>query len=116
MAHTREKNTSGEMSRRQLLRSMACASPFLLPGILSQCLAGEARAAEESGTLPRAPHFPARAKRVIFLYMSGGVSHIESFDPKPRLIADHGKIFPEAFYGVKLPNPTTFLRPKWEFQ
>jgi len=35
--------------------------------------------------------FPAKAKRVIFLYMSGGVSHVDTFDPKPRLTADHGK-------------------------
>src|SRR4051812_17245897 len=115
MAHTGGKKPSWEISRRQMLRSMACGSPFLLPGILSQCLTGEVRAAEDRGTLPQAPHFPARAKRVIFLYMSGGVSHMESFDPKPRLIADHGKIFPADFYGVKLANPTTFLRPRWDF-
>jgi hypothetical protein len=116
MKHTGERNISCEMSRRQMLRSLACASPFLLPGILSQCLTGEARAAEDSGTSPKPPHFPARARRVIFLYMSGGVSHMDSFDPKPRLIADHGKIFPADFYGAKLTNPTTFLRPRWDFQ
>ena len=116
MEHPGGINTSWEISRRQMLRSLVCASPFLLPGILSQCLAGEARAAENSGTLPKAPHFPARAKRVIFLYMTGGVSHMESFDPKPRLIADHGKIFPADLFGVKLDNPTTYLRPRWDFQ
>jgi hypothetical protein len=42
---------------------------------------------------PKAPHFPAKAKRVIFLYMTGGVSHVDSFDPKPALkkAADEGK-------------------------
>jgi len=40
---------------------------------------------------PRAPHFPAKAKRVIFLFMHGGPSHLDTFDPKPRLIQDHGK-------------------------
>ncbi len=40
---------------------------------------------------PKAPHFPAKAKRVIFLFMTGGVSHVDSFDPKPKLFADHGK-------------------------
>ncbi|HLK55582.1 MAG TPA: DUF1501 domain-containing protein [Chthonomonadaceae bacterium] len=34
---------------------------------------------------PRAPHFPARAKRVIFLFMNGGPSHVDTFDPKPSL-------------------------------
>jgi len=35
------------------------------------------------------PHFPPRAKNVVFCYMSGGVSHIDSFDPKPRLNKEH---------------------------
>ena len=42
--------------------------------------------------LPRPPHYPAKAKHVIFLYLSGGVSHMDSFDPKPRLVADAGKL------------------------
>ena len=40
------------------------------------------------------PHFPARAKRIIFLFMHGGVSHVDTFDPKPRLDQDHGKPLP----------------------
>ncbi len=40
---------------------------------------------------PRLSHFAPRANRVIFLYMTGGVSHVDSFDPKPQLFADHGK-------------------------
>ena len=40
---------------------------------------------------PKAPHFPARAKRVIFLCMEGGPSHVDTFDYKPKLIADDGK-------------------------
>src|SRR5262249_3165553 len=43
---------------------------------------------------PRAPHFPARAKSVIFLFMDGGVSHIDSFDPKPRVTRDSGQPLP----------------------
>ena len=39
---------------------------------------------------PRKPHFEAKAKRVIFLFMSGFVSHVDSFDPKPALTRDHG--------------------------
>ena len=41
--------------------------------------------------------FPAKAKRVIFLYMSGGVSHVDTFDPKPKLTADHHKRYKEDF-------------------
>jgi hypothetical protein len=40
---------------------------------------------------PKAPMFPAKAKQVIFLYMSGGVSHVDTFDPKPQLQKDHLK-------------------------
>ncbi len=40
------------------------------------------------------PHYQPRAKHVIFCYMSGGVSHVDSFDPKPRLNAEHGKPMP----------------------
>ena len=42
----------------------------------------------------RSPPFTARAKRVIFLFMSGGPSHVDTFDPKPRLILDNGKPLP----------------------
>ncbi len=42
-------------------------------------------------------HLPARAKRVVHLCMAGGPSHLESFDPKPRLDALHGQPFPESF-------------------
>lgn len=42
-------------------------------------------------------HFPAKAKRVIFLYQAGGPSHLETFDPKPKLAEMHGKGMPESF-------------------
>ena len=44
-----------------------------------------------------APHFLPRAKRIIQLSMAGGPSHMETFDPKPRLNALHGQPFPESF-------------------
>jgi hypothetical protein len=116
MQHSATHPNPGVLSRRRMLQSLACASPFLLSGIINQCLAGEARPAADSPTAPKPPHFPARAKRVIMLHMSGGVSHVDTFDPKPKLIADHGKIFPADYYGIKLPDPTTFLGPRWEFR
>jgi len=42
-------------------------------------------------------HYPAKAKRVIFLYQAGGPSHLETFDPKPKLAELHGKGMPESF-------------------
>src|SRR5436309_2415601 len=46
---------------------------------------------------PRSPHFTPRAKSVIFLFMSGGPSHLELFDPKPELQRLHGQPLPESF-------------------
>ena len=53
----------------------------------------------------RPPHHPARAKRVIFLFMDGGPSQLDLFDPKPRLTRDHGKPLP--FEKPKLARTTT---------
>ncbi|MDR3634799.1 MAG: DUF1501 domain-containing protein [Isosphaeraceae bacterium] len=87
-------------SRRGLLRS-ALAGSLLMPAILHELLA------EEDPLAPRAPHFAPRAKSVIFLFMSGGVSHVDSFDPKPLLTANHGK-------SITLDHPETKNRPGYE--
>src|SRR6185295_3889748 len=87
-------------TRRAALRSLVGGS-LLLPGILSELLAAEARRSGDPMT-PRAPHFAPKAKRVIFLYMSGGVSHVDTFDPKPKLFTDHGKKLGNNF--LKRPN------------
>ena len=91
------------LHRRGFVRS-AVAGSLLMPGILHELLAAEGAA---DPLAPRAPHFPAKAKSVIFLFMSGGVSHVDSFDPKPRLAADHGK-------AVTLDHPETRSRPGYE--
>jgi hypothetical protein len=63
---------------------------------LSSALAGPPAAAASEGLsyslAPKAPHFSARAKRVIFLFMNGGPSHIDTFDPKPMLAKYQGQI------------------------
>ena len=43
---------------------------------------------------PKAPHFPAKAKRVIYLFLNGGPSQVDTFDPKPKLTEYHGKPIP----------------------
>jgi hypothetical protein len=73
-----------------MLRSLVGGS-VLMPGIIADLLAGPQLRAAENPLAPRMPHFAPKAKRVIFLYMSGGVSHVDSFDPKPKLAADHGR-------------------------
>jgi hypothetical protein len=79
-----------------------CASGFGMLGAAA-LFSGEAGAAEiASAASPlaiRQPMFTPRAKRVIFLFMSGGPSHVDTFDPKPRLMQDMGKPLP-------FPKPT----------
>jgi len=74
-----------EFSRRSMIRSMVGGS-ILLPGILSEMLAADNAVGTASLGDPLSPkpsHFAAKAKRVIFLFATGGVSHIDTFDPKP---------------------------------
>ncbi len=62
---------------------------------------------------PRTGHFPARAKRVIFLFMPGGPSHVDTFDPKPRLTINDGKPSPQLYLGQQrnlLASPWKFAR------
>ena len=105
-----------DFSRRGFLRSMVGGS-VLLPGLVSQLLADEAAPVLSADPLSaRPPHFPARAKRVIFLHLSGGVSHVESWDPKPRLFADAGKAIPISEYQGRKGEFKMFLkRPHFEF-
>jgi hypothetical protein len=90
-----------------MIRSLLGGS-LLMPAILSELMADQQRSSGPSDPLaPRSPHFAAKARRVIFLYMSGGVSHVDSFDHKPRLFSDAGKEI----------NPRQFAkRPLWEFK
>ena len=78
-----------EISRRQILASMGGGFGLLgLAGVMSDGgLVGNALAASEavSPLAPKAPHFAPRAKHVIFLFMNGGPSHVDTFDPKPAL-------------------------------
>jgi len=90
---------------------------LLYPALVSNLMAEEAtRIGADDPLAPRAPHFAAKAKRVIFLYMSGGVSHVDSWDPKPRLFADAGKtVSVNEFQGRKGDFKMFAKRPQWEF-
>jgi hypothetical protein len=74
------------LTRRRALQTAACGFGYLaLAGLTS-------RAASADPLTPKTPHFKPRAKRVIFLFMQGGPSHVDSFDYKPRLEKDDGKM------------------------
>src|SRR5687767_9062469 len=95
--------------RRAVLRSLV-GSSLILPGIISQLLA-------ESGSdplAPKLPHHPAKAKRVIFIFSNGGVSHMDTFDYKPQLFKADGKT---TGVGGGLSNQQrVLLKPGWKFR
>lgn len=104
-------------NRREVLRSFLGGS-LLFPGLLSNLLNGELRGAESDRSpnplAPRSPHFPAQAKRVILLFSTGGVSHMDTFDHKPELFKADGK---KMGVGGGLSNQQrVLLKPKWEFR
>jgi len=66
---------------------------------------------------PRSPHFPARAKAVISLFMSGGVSHVDTFDPKPDLVRYHGQpLEGKGEIIVRQGHPGPLMRSPFSFQ
>src|ERR671938_496079 len=82
--------------RRAFLRSAGGGFGALA---LAALLAEDAEAADPLA--PKKPPRPAKAKRVIFLFMSGGPSHVDTFDPKPELTRLHGQPLPASFGPVK---------------
>ena len=76
-------------SRRDMLQRTGTGLGVLgLAGLL----ADEAKAASSTNPLaPKVAHFPAKAKHVIHLFMNGGPSQVDTFDPKPELTRQHGK-------------------------
>jgi hypothetical protein len=81
---------------------------------LAAMLADDAPAAPAPANplAPHAPHFSGRARRVIFLFMPGGPSQVDTFDPKPRLTADHGKPSPKMYLG----QTRNLLASPWKFR
>ena len=98
------------LSRRQALRQLAC-------GFGSLALAGMFQSAQAR---PALPHFAPRAKRIIFLFMQGGVSHVDSFDYKPLLWKQAGNLrhFDDARSVAKTGRGAEqrVMKPLWEFR
>lgn len=104
------------LNRRQLLRCCGVGFGSLA---LSDLLAKTAAAdpAQVANPLASRPgHFPARAKRVIFLFMHGGPSHVDTFDYKPQLQKDHGKPLPFDKPRVQFASTGNLLGSPWNFQ
>lgn len=99
-------------TRRHVLHSLAAGS-LLMPGILSELLA-DSSGKDADPLTPKQPHFPAKAKRVIYIFSNGGVSHMDTFDYKPELFKADGKL---TGIGGGLSNQQrVLLKPLWQFR
>ena len=84
---------SSPYSRRRLISQLGAGFGGIA---LASLLADDTGAATANPLSVKTPHFSARAKRVIMLFMFGGPSHLDTFDYKPRLQRDHGKSLPRS--------------------
>ncbi|MEW6161000.1 MAG: DUF1501 domain-containing protein [Verrucomicrobiota bacterium] len=107
------------MTRREMLRQ--CGAGFgtvaLLGMLTDKSFGATTQPAPQNNSLhPRPPHFSTRARNVIFLYMDGGPSQVDTFDPKPRLQREHGKPFGMKMEPTQFNNNGNTLASPWEFR
>jgi hypothetical protein len=120
MPHPRCTGTApSPWSRREFLaRSGTGLGALALAGVCADAggVTPSAEAASVMPMLPRQPHFPARAKHVIHVFCNGGPSHVDTFDPKPKLTEYGGKTLPienlrtERKTGAALASPYSFAK------
>ena len=107
-----------QFSRRQLLQN--CGAGFgaiALNDLLARTAsAGQNSSAASNPLLSRPGHFPARAKRVIFLFMHGGPSHVDTFDYKPLLAKHDGQPFPFEKPRIQFAQTGNLLKSPWKFR
>jgi hypothetical protein len=102
------------LSRRQMLSRSAAGFGWLAA---MSMLADERSAHAHTDPLaPKQPHFPPRAKRVIFLFMKGGPSHVDTFDYKSKLQADDGKPLTFDKPRVQFAPTNNLLKSPWKFR
>ncbi len=109
------RGSSACRSRRQMLQT--CSTGFgavALAGLMGE-RADSATGELPSGAALKTTHHAARAKHVIFCFMSGGVSHVDSFDPKPRLQRDHGQPMPVKVERTMFNNNGNIMASPFEF-
>jgi hypothetical protein len=106
------------VSRREMLNRLCIG----FGGLAANVMLGEKSSAAPSASAPanplaaKPPHFPARAKRIIFLFMQGGPSHVDTFDHKPQLKRDEGKPLPFKATRVQFAKRGNLMASPWEFR
>jgi hypothetical protein len=104
-------------SRRDMLSTSATGFGMLaLADLMSRQAAADAPSRPGNSLAPQKPHFPAKAKRVIFLFMHGGPSHVDTFDHKPQLTKDHGKPLPFPKPRIVSGATGNLLGSPWKFR
>ncbi len=106
------------ISRRELLRASALGfgNIALLSLLAEQALADQGKLDPRNPLAPKSPQYPARAKRVIFVFLHGGPSQVDTFDPKPLLTRDHGKPFTGEMPRIVSSPTGNLLKSPWEFK
>src|SRR5437764_15413324 len=105
------------LSRRRMLAR--CANGFgavALSALFDDPAYGAAPSRDRDPLAPRQSHFEAKAKSVIFLFMDGGPSQVDTFDPKPALDKYHGKPMPIKVLPTQFNNNGNVLRSPWKFK
>src|SRR5512138_1494635 len=88
---------STDTSRRQFLQSAGMGIGWLAALDMFQRGGAAATGSPTNPLAPKAPHFPGTAKSVISLFMQGGPSQVDTYDPKPLLVKLHGQHPPPSF-------------------
>ena len=100
-----------------------CANGFgalALTSLMSERAFGSVLSPSSSGKAgalaPKSPHFPPKAQSVIFLYMDGGPSQVDTFDPKPRLTRENGQPFKMKMEPTQFNDNGSTLASPWAFR
>jgi hypothetical protein len=100
-------------TRRQLLKSASCGFGYL--ALAGLCAEAAQKGPAGDPLAPKTPHFEPRAKRIIFLFMQGGPSQVDTFDPKPRLDRDDGQKVEFKVARTRKVTAETLLKSPWKF-
>ncbi|MCA9039282.1 MAG: DUF1501 domain-containing protein [Planctomycetaceae bacterium] len=106
---------SAPFSRRRMLQQTSTGFGALALSALAQQSGFAATNQELNPLAPKPTHHPPKAKHVIFLYMDGGVSAMDSFDPKPLLAKEHGQPFKMKVQPTQFDNVGKVLKCPWKF-
>ncbi len=101
---TQSANGFGAVALASLINDPAYAAAGVSPGAAIDAMA------------PKKPHHQPRAKSVIFLYMDGGPSQVDTFDPKPLLMKEHGQPIKAKIQATQFDNIGKVLKSPWKFQ